>query len=279
MEHNRHLSDFLSPGSPATDIIPAISADNIVTTLLQIHDTPPVFGEANIGRAAINIAANRLLAAGAMPRYVAASLFLDTDTPVGDINVVADGLQSAAIQAEMEWTARAVSFSDNGPNYGLNMSVYAIGQAIPGLAGSKPCMQTGDTIIVTSPVGTFGTAVESFKQGITTIENADGTALIDSIRNLIDCVQRIHYLDLAENGFEDAYRKLTDMAPAAIDRTIIPVNPAVNAECQLLERDPLRMPCADAMLLVVPDHDAPDALAALRRCSPTSLATVIGHIL
>lgn len=279
MEHNRHLSEFLSPESPQTAMIPAFQTDNIITTLLQIHDIPPVFGEANVGRAAINIAANRLLAAGAIPRYVAASLFLDTDTPVGNINVVADGLRSAAIQAEMEWTARAVSFSDNGPNYGLNMSVYAIGQAIPGLAGSKSCVQTGDTIIITSPVGTFGTAVESFKQGITTIENADGTALIDSIRNLIDCVPQIHYIDLAENGFEDACKKLTDMAPAAIDRSIIPLNPAVNAECHLLGRNPLRMSCADSMLIVVSDHDAPDALAALRRCQPTALATVIGHIL
>lgn len=277
MDIRNHLSEFLSPEAPDTSVVPQITADT-VNTLLQLDGVPPTFGEANIGRAAINIVANRLLAAGAMPRYVAASLFIDTDTPIGLINIVADGLQTAAVDAEMDWTARSASFSPEGPRHGIALSVYATGQLAPDYSVSATCLKPGDAIIVTSPVGTFGTAVEAAIRRMELVDNADGYALLDAISELRRVVPDVHYMTLAEKGIDDAVESLSRKADIVVNREDIPVDEPVRTLCGMMELDPLKMACATAVIIVVADADKETAVKALRRSPFCSRAAVIGKV-
>lgn len=277
MDIRNHLSEFLSPEAPDTSVVPQITADT-VNTLLQLNGVPPTFGEANIGRAAINIVANRLLAAGATPRYVAASLFIDTDTPIGLINIVADGLQTAAVDAEMDWTARRASFSSDGPRHGIALSVYATGQLAPDYSVSATCLKPGDAIIVTSPVGTFGTAVEAAIRRIAVIDNADGYALLDAISELRRVVPDVHYMSLAEKGIDSTIESLGRKANIVVKREDIPVDETVRSLCGMIGLDPLKMACATAVVIVVSDADKDKALEALRRSPCTGRATVIGRV-
>lgn len=277
MDIQNHLSEFLSPEAPATSVAPQIPADT-VNTLLQLDEVPATFGEANIGRAAINIAANRLLAAGAFPRYVAAALFIDTDTPIGLINIVADGLQTAAVEAEMEWTGRSVSFSPAGPRHGIALSVYAIGELAPNYCVSASCLKPGDAIIVTSPVGTFGTAVEAAARQLEVIDNADGETLIDAVRELRDVVPDVHYMALAEKGFDATIEEMKQKAGIEVRREDVPVDETIKTSCLMMGLDPLKMNCTTAMIVVVADADTQPALDALRRSPHCSRATVVGRV-
>lgn len=277
MDIRNHLSEFLSPEAPDTSVVPQITADT-VNTLLQLDDVPATFGEANIGRAAINIVANRLLAAGATPRYVAASLFIDTDTPVGLINIVADGLQTAAVDAEMDWTARSVSFSTSGPRLGVAMSVYATGQLAPDYSVSASCLKPGDAIIITSPAGTFGTALEAAARRMDMVDNADGHALLDAISELRRVVPDVHYMTLAEKGIDDTVGAMGRKADIVVRREDVPVDGPVRDLCAMMGLDPLKMSCASAMVIVVADADKDAAVAALRRSPYCSRAAVIGNV-
>lgn len=277
MDIRNHLSEFLSPEAPDTSVVPQITADT-VNTLLQLDGVPPTFGEANIGRAAINIVANRLLAAGATPRYVAASLFIDTDTPIGLINIVADGMQTAAVDAEMDWTARKASFSSDGPRHGIALSVYATGQLAPDYSVSATCLKPGDAIIVTSPVGTFGTGVEAAIRRIAVVDNADGYALLDAISELRRVVPDVHYMTLAEKGIDDAIESLGRKAEIVVKREDIPVDEPVRSLCGMIGLDPLKMACATAVVIVVSDADKDKALEALHRSPYAGRATVIGRV-
>ena len=134
MEASHTLDPFFKRNAPtATATVPRIEADMIFTTLL-LNDVPPLIGTGNFGRAAVNIAANRLLAAGATPRYLSGTLTVDTDTPVDVINAIADAMMSGAVQAEAEWKNMECRFVSSGPRYGVAASIFGVGQLPPDFA-------------------------------------------------------------------------------------------------------------------------------------------------
>lgn len=273
-----HLSDFLAPGRwPQTTTVAPVGS-NPTFTLVTLNRYPPTFGEGNLGRAGINIIANRLLAAGATPRYVAASLTIDTDTPVETINAVAAGLQDAAVQAEMEWTGLDTAFTDTGLLHGLSLTLFGMGELPPNFSDGFECMKAGDVVICSGPVGTFGTSCRAIEKGITPLFASDGESLCDGIHELLRCVPQVHGMFFPENGANRIVDMLTARAGAQIRRDDIPVLDSVRTTASLTGVDPLDMPCAGAMIVVVDPKDAADALAALRRSTHCTDAAIIGHL-
>ena len=78
-----------APSSGTTAVEKPLLTDNPVVSSALVTTLSPVFGSGNIGRLAVNVVANRLLAAGADPRYIAATVTVDFDT-VGDAEKAGD---------------------------------------------------------------------------------------------------------------------------------------------------------------------------------------------
>lgn len=279
MEASHTLDPFFKRNAPtATATVPRIEADMIFTTLL-LNDVPPLIGTGNFGRAAVNIAANRLLAAGATPRYLSGTLTVDTDTPVDVINAIADAMKSGAVQAEAEWKNMECRFVSSGPRYGVAASIFGVGQLPPDFADGQQCVGSGDSIIVSGPVGAFGAAVAAARLGATTLIPADGEPLNDGISSLFNAVGYPHAMYFPEEGFNAAVASMRNGFPVEIDRGAVPVDEAVRAACSLTGSDPLDMRCAASMIVVVDSADESAALAALRRSAYCGRAAVVGRVI
>lgn len=275
------LSDIRSHGSyPMQSIKPGIDGAPAFTTLV-ISNTPIAFGSGNIGRAAVNIVANRLLSMGATPRYLSIGASVDSDTSSALLSTVDAAMADAAVQAEMEYASgQARLIRDLPGGSGLILTATGVGEMPPDLSLEPGNILPGDVVICTGPVGTFGTAVTAERSNLmAVIEAADGNALGDAIHELLRVVPQVRDIIFPERGLTAALDALRARQPGLIVcKDAIPVNPAVKAACEMLDLDPADMPCAGSMLVVVRSADAGSALAALRRSAFCSEAAVIAHV-
>lgn len=273
------LSPSIDPSTTRHSDIAVALAGPLAFTTAQFTLVPPTFGDGNLGRAAVNIVANRLLAMGATPRYLNTSFVIDDDTPVDQINVVADGVRDAAVQAEMEWKTNATRFLTSGPDYGIALAVVGVGEMPPEANLGPQCVHSGDNVILTGPVGAFGTAVQAQLLGLTTVIADDGCSLGDAVNSLLRIDSGLRMMMLPEHGFNEAIKRLAAQGVAVnIDKDAIIVSPAVQAACSIMNMDPLSMPCAGSMIVIVSADRTKEALDALRRSAHATQASVIGTV-
>lgn len=242
-----------------------------------ITSFPPVFGTSNIGRLAVNIVANRLLAEGAEPRYLSGAVSVDMDFPRKQAEAVAMGLADAAIQAEAEWATLEVQVLETGPASGLSVALSGIGVKMSGVTAPTRCPAKGDCVIVTGPLSAAGAAIAGSERGMEVlVENSDGTALIEVMRAVYAHSCGLPAVAFPALGVEPELHRLG--VKASIDRSALPVDNTVLAACELMGLDPLKIAGADAMLLIAPPDRAEEIVEAVRRYSAGSRAAIIGRV-
>ncbi len=247
-----------------------VFASALLTTL------PATFGTGNIGRLGVNTVANRLLASGAEPRYLSATVTIDLDTPQEIIREVALGMRDAAVEAEMEWTTVERSILPVGPANGVSISIFGVGCHMVNVTSRLDCVHPGDALILTGPVGATGAAVAGERRGIKVLTQSDGSVLTDVMRSIyahLPDVPAVYY------PFQGLRSALTSLGiNAEIDREKIPCNEAVREACEIMGLDPLNLAGADAMLLAVDRKDAERVLEAIRRYPAGECAAIIGYV-
>ena len=246
---------------------PSLTDSPVMATAL-VSDIPAAFGSGNIGRLGVNIIANRLLAAGADPRYLGATLTIDADTPKDLIESVALGMRDAAVEAEMEWTAVEERIISSGPSTGINLSVFGIGQRMTSVTSLFSCPRKGDRIIVTGPVGATGAAIEGSGRGV--------VVLTDVMRAVY-----VHDPDLSA-VYYPLYGIKRALATLGVETDIeipsVPVDEVVAGACDIMGLDPLDLMTAGVMLLTVSPADSTGVLEAVRRYDGGTRAAVIGTV-
>ncbi|MCM1348260.1 MAG: hypothetical protein NC338_02510 [Firmicutes bacterium] len=248
----------------------AVLSSALVTTI------PATFGTGNIGRLAVNTVANRLLAAGALPRYVSATVTVDIDTPPDIIEAVALGMRDAAVQAEMEWGTVESDIIPVGPANGIAISMFGVGTRITAVEGPMRCPQPGDAIIITGPVGATGAAIEGEKKGVEVIAPADGITMTDVMRAAFANTPRLSAALYPIHGIDESLDLVGVKATVNADK--VPVLPAVKAACEVMNLNPLSLATADAMLLAVAPDRAQGLIDALQRYPGGEQAAVIGFV-
>lgn len=241
-----------------------------------LTETPPVYGSGNIGRLIVNIIANRLLSAGAEPRYISATATIDIDTDVNVVKEVAEGMRDAAVDAEMEWTAVEAVTKQPGPATGIALSAFGVGTKMINVTSRFDCPRSGDIVIVTGPVAATGAAVEGYRRGTDVLTLADGTVLIDVMRAVYVQAPNLSGVIYPLRGIRSALEELG--VEAEIDPAKVPVTDVVASACSQLGIDPLDAASADAMLLTVAPDDAARVIEAVRRYPAGRYAAAIGHV-
>lgn len=247
-----------------------------VIATAMLAETSAVFGSGNIGRLAVNIVANRLLSAGAEPRYISATATIDIDTDVNVVKEVAEGMRDAAVDAEMEWASVEAVAKQSGPVKGIALSAFGVGRKMINVTSRFDCPRSGDVIITTGPVAATGAAVEGYRRGIDVLTLSDGTVLIDVMRAVYVQAPNLSGVIYPIRGIRSALNELG--VEAEIDSDKVPVTDVVASACSQLGIDPLDTATADAMLLTVAPADASRVIEAVRHYPAGRYAAAIGHV-
>ena len=146
--------------APGVRIGAGVGEDAAVVTgadLLAVTADPVTFATADIGRYAVAVNCNDLVAMGALPRYFTATLLLPLGTTTGDLRRVFGQLRSATEAASVAWIGGHTEITD-----AVRTPVLA-GGAIGSLTVERPWSsdgaRAGDDIIATKWMGLEGSTL------------------------------------------------------------------------------------------------------------------------
>ncbi len=256
------------------------------TATSHIYDDLPLSWQGgDLGMFAVSDIANRLLRRGATPRYFAADLIIDTDTPISELHRLRDSMRDALVQAEMECVSIHTSLSTRGPRYGVAISCFGLGLLPPDLDIGAACIEPDDIVLVSGPVGAHGVAVDIARgEGIDPVAEVvdHPVSLGDMVHALLRDTPGIRamLLPTRAEGLMDSLRRAAKRSYMAVnvDRTLVPVDSAVADYCAARGLDPLAMPTAGVLVAIVPRSQTRAALDSIRRSAYGSMAAAIGTI-
>jgi hydrogenase expression/formation protein HypE len=248
---------------------------------------PLFFPGGDIGRLAVHGTVNDLAMGGARPLYLAAAFILQEGLPLEDLRRIVASMRAACESSGVQMVTGDTKVierasGDASQREQLFITTTGIGIVPPGRKLSISQARPGDKVLVSGTIGDHGVAILSVREGLefeTTLES-DTAPLNDLAESLLTACPSVRALrDPTRGGVSSALHELAAASHVGVRLTeaALPVQPAVQAACEMLGLDPLYVANEGKLLAVVPPHEAPRALEALRRHPLGRDAAIIGE--
>lgn len=248
--------------------------------------SPWEFPGGDIGKLSVCGTVNDLCMAGGTPQYLSLSFILEEGFLFSDFRRIVSSIAEEAKTAGVSIVTGDTKVVEAGKGDGIYINTAGIGfqrADLPGKEGIRP----GDAVLVSGSIGCHGAAVMMARSGLLR-ENSP-------LRS--DC-QPLHQISAAamnaaadssalrilrdptRGGIATTLNEFTENMPFSIelDETAIPVDPAVEAACDMLGLDPLYCACEGRMLAICDSDSADTILEAIRQIPGGEDAARIGTV-
>ena len=237
---------------------------------------PVTFATADVGRYAVAVNCNDLVAMGALPRYFTATLLLPPGSTDGDLATIFAQLSKATDAVGVAWIGGHTEVTD-----AVRLPVVA-GSAIGSLtvdhAWSSGGAQVGDAIVATKWMGLEGSTLLARERAAYCQELGLPVAQLQRWLDDpgIDVVAEGRALsglplnaahDPTEGGFAQGLHEIATASDVGIelDRHVLPIEPATDRLCRAFGIDPLGLLASGSLLFTAAPALAVEALDRLRR--------------
>jgi hydrogenase expression/formation protein HypE len=245
---------------------------------------PPFFPGGDIGSLAVHGTVNDLAMCGARPLALSAGFILEEGFHTADLWRVARSMGDAAAACGVRVVTGDTKVVDRGKGDGVFINTSGVGLIEEDVQISPRRAGPGDAVIVSGEIATHGIAIMSVREGLefeTTLES-DSAPLWGPVEALLTAVGAdLHVLrDPTRGGVASALNEIAGSAGVGVrlDESLIPVDDAVRAACEILGLDPLYVANEGKLLAIVAADRADEAIAALRRHPLCRHATRIGTV-
>ncbi len=245
--------------------------------------SPLIFPGGDIGELAINGTVNDLAMSGAHPLYLSAGFILEEGLPMDTLGTIAAAVARACEAAGVQLVAGDTKVVNKGHGDGLFINTSGIGLIPAGIDIRPNHAQPSDTVLVSGTLGDHGMAIMSVREGLefeTQIES-DTAPLSGLVEQMLAVCPDIHCLrDATRGGLAAVLNELASASQVGIefDERSIPINPAVQAACEMLGLDPLYVANEGKLIAIVPESRAEAVLAAMRAHPHGKDAALIGRV-
>jgi hydrogenase expression/formation protein HypE len=254
-----------------------------VTT--DAHVVKPLFFQGgDIGRLAVCGTINDLAMVGAQPLCLTAAFVLEEGLPVAVLRQVVASMRSAAEEAGVGIVAGDTKVVERGGADGLFVTTTGLGLVPDGIDISSGNAKPGDVVLLSGSVGDHGIAVLSRREGLEFAAPvaSDTAPLNHLVAAMLEAGPRIRCMrDPTRGGLATALKELAARSAVAIEveEARIPVDPAVQAACEMLGYDPLYIANEGKLVAIAHGEDGEQLLRAMRRTRYGEHACVIGRVL
>lgn len=260
--------------TPTTNL--AISTDAHVVS-------PLFFRGGDIGKLAVCGTVNDVAMVGADPKYLTASFILEEGLEISTLQKVVASMQAAAEEAGVQVVAGDTKVVAHGEADGLYISTTGVGIPRPEMTIGGDQAQPGDVVILSGTMGDHGIAVLEARGelGFETKVESDIAPLNHLVAAMLDVSQNIHVLrDPTRGGVATALNEIAQGSNVGIliKEDALPLNPAVQAACEILGFDPLYIANEGKLLALVDKRDADEVLMAMRKNPYGEGAAIIGEV-
>ena len=254
----------------------AFSTDSFVVS-------PIIFPGGDIGDLAINGTVNDIAMSGAKPLYLSAGFILEEGLPMATLGEVAASMAKAAQVAGVQIVTGDTKVVNKGHGDGIFINTSGFGVIPDGVNISAKNARPGDMILVSGTMGDHGMAIMSKREGLEFESQivSDTAPLHGMIADMLKVTKEIHCLrDATRGGLSAVLNELAQASQVGIEfeEMKVPVNPAVNAACEMLGLDPFYIANEGKLVAIVPPKVADDVLNVMRKNQYGADAAIIGTV-
>jgi len=244
---------------------------------------PLFFRGGDIGRLAVCGTVNDIAMLGAEPLYLTAGFILEEGLELATLERVIKSMQTAAREAGVQIVAGDTKVVQRGKADGLYINTAGFGRIWPGVDISGANARPGDVVIVSGTMGDHGIAVLEargelgFESGL----ESDVAPLNHLVAAMLQVSQNIHVLrDPTRGGLATTLNEIARQSGICIelDEVRIPVQPSVQAACEMLGFDPLYIANEGKLIAIVAPEAAEQVLEAMHSQLYGRDSVVIGRV-
>jgi len=245
--------------------------------------SPLFFPGGDIGCLSVHGTVNDVAMAGAKPLYLSASFILEEGFALSELARIVESMARAAREAGVPIVTGDTKVVEQGKGDGVFITTTGVGVVPPGVNISGDRAQPGDAILVSGFIGDHGMAIMSKRESLAfdTEIVSDTAALHGLVASMIEAVSDIHVLrDPTRGGLATTLNEIAKQAGVGmmLGEAAIPVQPQVNAACELLGLDPLYVANEGKLIAICAPEHADLLLAAMRAHPLGAKAARIGEV-
>ena len=260
-------------------------SDKLVFSTDSFVVSPWKFPGGDIGKLSVCGTVNDLCMAGGIPKYLSLSFILEEGFSFSDFKSIVSSIADEAKEAGVSIATGDTKVVDSGKGDGIYINTAGIGfqrAVLPGKSAIRP----GDAVLVSGTIGCHGAAVMMARSGLLR-ENSPlvsdcqplhriSSAALEAAGNGSIRILR----DPTRGGVATTLNEFTEQMPFSIelDEAALPVDPAVEAACDMLGLDPLYCACEGRMLAVCAPETVGDILDAIRKIPGGENTAQIGTV-
>ena len=252
----------------------AFSTDSFVVN-------PLFFPGGDIGKLSVCGTVNDVSMCGGVPRYLSCSFIIEEGLKLSELEKIVDSIKKAADKAGVEIVTGDTTVVEKGRGDGIYINTAGIGfLKYPGLSPAN--IKDGDAVIVSGTVGDHGTAVMLARSGMMQGDiKSDCAALNELCEAILSLNAGVRVLrDPTRGGLATTLNEFIEGSPLGIeiDEKLIPVNPSVQASCNMLGLDPMYCANEGKLIAVVEKENADKVLEAMKKLPEGENAALIGRV-
>jgi hydrogenase expression/formation protein HypE len=277
----RHLAN---PGlDTRADAVPlALTDGDVMFTTDGFTVQPLEFPGGNIGALAVHGTTNDLAVAGAEPLYLSLNAFIEEGMRLALLERIVATLAETANAVGVRVVAGDTKVLPRGEGSGLYLATTGVGIRTTGVRLGLDCIQAGDRILVSGPVGDHGIAVLLAREqfGLRGDLKSDAASVLPLTRAALK-FESLHFMrDPTRGGLATVCHEISLASGLGIrlQQTEIPIRDSVQSVCEMLGYDPLYLACEGRVLAVVAEAQAEDLLTHWRRLPEGAEAALIGGV-
>lgn len=243
--------------------------------------SPWRFPGGDIGRLCVCGTVNDVCMAGGLPKYLSLSFILEEGLLLSDLKEIISSIAEEAKKTGVIIATGDTKVVEHGKGDGIYINTAGIGFLAASLPGREG-IREGDAVLLSGSAGCHGAAVMMARAGL-----ANGGVLLSDCAPLTGLSQAALHAgtvrilrDPTRGGIATTLNEFVENSSLCIEleEDSIPVDPPVEAACELLGLDPLYCACEGRMLAIVDPKDADAVLTAMRRTPGGEQAARIGTV-
>lgn len=276
----RHL------GNPDLDIqadaVPLVLTGDVMFTTDGFTVQPLEFPGGDIGKLAVHGTVNDLAVSGAIPRYLSLSAIIEEGLEISQLERIVISLAEAAKEAQVQIVAGDTKVVPRGHGGGLYLTTTGIGLRTTHRQLGLQCIQSGDRILVSGPVGDHGVCVMLAREefGLQGGLHSDCACVLPLTQALLGFAGLRFMRDPTRGGLATVAHEISRATNFAVRlfETAIPVRDPVRSVCEMLGYDPYYLACEGRVVAVVEEQATEHVLACWKALPEGEAAAIIGCI-
>jgi hydrogenase expression/formation protein HypE len=266
---------------------PALAAlarhgDRLAFTTDSFVVDPLIFPGGDIGKLAVCGTVNDLAVGGATPLYLSCAAIIEEGVAIDLLRQISRSMAATAREAGVAIVTGDTKVVNKGACDRLFITTTGIGAIRADVDLGAHRVRPGDVVLVNGLLGDHGAAILGARgdMALDAPIESDCACLHDLIGSVLAAAPATRFIrDPTRGGVATVLNEIAEAAQLAIeiDEAATPLRNEVRGFCEILGLDPLYLANEGKIVVIVPEDQAPQALAAMQTHPLGGAASVIGR--